>query len=196
MWLHLSQYTMRRGSPPEIFYSPTYRCDWNRRTPRASFQYKDNLSMYRNSYYKDKTIVKLSPLIIPLLATRCLYIEMTPLSFTGNTSRTIDVIISSKWRIAYSANLLPNCILWCFDMRCHRGTEIEMSPFWWNFRHWLPWKFSGLSVKKIPSKWKHLRFSGRNLHHNFHWGITNVSALIWHTGCVVWLAVCNCQNYC
>ena len=124
MWLHLSQYTMRRGSPPEIFYSPTYRCDWNRRTPRASFQYKDNLSMYRNSYYKDKTVVKLSPLIIPLLATRCLYIEMTPLSFTGNTSRNIDVIISSKWRIAYSANLLPNCILGCFDMRCHHFDEI------------------------------------------------------------------------
>ena len=44
----------------------------------------------------------------------------------------------------------------------HYITEIEMSPFWWNFHHWLDWKLSKwqLAVQpgiKILLKW-HFRF--------------------------------------
>ena len=43
-------------------------------------------------------------------------------------------------------------------------TETKMSPFWWNFHHWLHWQLSfwQLSVQpvmKISSKWRHFRFS-------------------------------------
>ena len=42
--------------------------------------------------------------------------------------------------------------------------EMEMSPFWWNFHHWLHWKLSKWQLPvqpamKISWKWQHFHFS-------------------------------------
>ena len=51
-------------------------------------------------------------------------------------------------------------------------TETEMSSFWWNFHHWLHWKLSKWQlpvqpVMKISSKWRHFRFSVRDMQGRF-----------------------------
>ena len=61
---------------------------------------------------------------------------------------------------------------------CGGNTEMEMSPFWWNFHHWLHWKLSKgqllmQPVTKISSKWGCLCFSEC-------WIIYRIMFLIFH----------------
>ena len=57
--------------------------------PRALFQYKDCLSRYYDSHYKDKTVLKQSYLYIGNLYSgkmACIYCNGSLVSYTSNSS--------------------------------------------------------------------------------------------------------------